>query len=97
MAGTMNRCLRKVLGQSSLTEEQLNIILVSIEAAVNTMPITQGEDTAALTPAYFLAGEGLTTITTGSEPTAWHYLAKEFRIRKNCLTTSGNVGRKSTL
>jgi len=66
----MKCCLRKVLGQSRLTEEQLNTTLVSIEAAVNSRPTTQGEDSAALTPAHFLTGEGLTTIPTGLEPTA---------------------------
>jgi hypothetical protein len=83
MAGTVKRCLRKVLDQSRLTEEQLITILVSIEAAVNSRPITQGEDSAALTPAYFLIGEGLTTIPTGAEPIAKPNLAKELRIKKN--------------
>jgi hypothetical protein len=76
MVGTM-KCLRKVLGQSRLTEEQLNTILVSIEAAVNSRPITQGQDSAALTPAHFLIGVGLTTIPTGAEPIAKPNLAKE--------------------
>jgi len=78
MVGTMKCYLRKVLRQSRLTEEQLNTTLVSIEAAVNSRPITQGEDSAALTPVHFLTGEGLTTIPTGSEPTARQDLAKEF-------------------
>jgi len=82
MVGTMKCCLRKVLGQSRLTEEQLNTTLVSIEAAVNSRPITQDEDSAALTPAHFLTGEGLTTIPTRSEPTARQDLAKEFRLRQ---------------
>ena len=78
MVGSMKRCQRKVLGQSRLTEEQLNTTLISIEPAVNSRPITQGEDSAGLTPAHFLIGEGLTTLPTGSEPTARKDLAKEF-------------------
>jgi transposase len=35
MIGTVKRCLRKVLGQSRFTEEQLNATLISTEAAVN--------------------------------------------------------------
>ena len=35
MVGTVKRCLRKVLGRSRLTKEQLNTTLISIEAAVN--------------------------------------------------------------
>jgi hypothetical protein len=75
------RCLQKVLGQSRLTKEQLNTTLISIEAAVNSRPITQGEDSAALTPVPFLI-EGLATIPTGSEPAASLNLAKEFRLKQ---------------
>jgi hypothetical protein len=82
MVGTIKRCLRKVLEQSSLTEEQLNTTLISIEAAVNSRPITQSEDSAALTPAYFLIGEGLATIPIRSEPAARLNLAKEFRLKQ---------------
>jgi hypothetical protein len=82
MVGTMKRCLRKVLGQSRLNEEQLNTILISIEAAVNSRPIRQGEESAALTPAHFLIGEGLATIPTGSEPAARLNLAKEFQLKQ---------------
>lgn len=82
MVGTTKRCLRKILGQAKLTEEQLNTTLVSIEAAINSRPITQGEDSVALTPAHFLTGEKLTTIPSGPEPTQPHDLAKEFRLRQ---------------
>jgi hypothetical protein len=78
----MKRCLRKVLGQSRLTEEQLNTTLISVEAAVNSRPIMQGEDSSAMTPAHFLIGEGLATIPTGSEPAARLNLAKEFRLKQ---------------
>jgi hypothetical protein len=54
MVGTMKRCLRKVLGHSRLTEEQLSITLAHIEVSANSRPITQGEDHEALTPAHFL-------------------------------------------
>jgi hypothetical protein len=82
MIGTVKRCLRKVLGQSRLTEEQLNTTLISIETAVNSRPITQGEDSAALTPAQFLIGEGLVTIPTGTERTVRQKLAKELRLKQ---------------
>jgi hypothetical protein len=82
MVGTMKRCLLKVLGQSRLAEEQLNTTLIAIEAVVDSRPITQGEDSAALTPAHFLTGEGLATMPTGSEPAARHNLAKKFRLKQ---------------
>ena len=56
MVGTTKLCLRNVLGQSSLTEEQLNTMLISIEAAVNSRRITQSGDSDVLTPAHFLIG-----------------------------------------
>jgi len=81
MVGTMKRCLRKVLGQSRLTEEQLNTTLDSTEAAVNSRPITQGDDSTALAPAHFQIG-GLTTIPTGAEPIVKSNLAKELQIKQ---------------
>jgi hypothetical protein len=93
MVGTTKR-LRKVLGQLRLTEEQMNTTLISIEAAVNSRPVTH-DDSKTLTPAHFLIG-GLVTIPTSSEPTKRQDLAKEFRQDKNCLTISGNVGQKDT-
>jgi len=81
MVGTVKRCLRKVLGQSSLTEEQLNTTLISIETAVNSRPITYSGDSDALTPAHFLIGGGLVTTPTGPEPETRRDLTKEFRLR----------------
>jgi len=85
MIGTVKRCLRKVLGHSRLTEERLNTTLISIEAAVNSRPITQGEDSAALTPAHFLIGEGLVTIPTGTQPTLRQNLTKELRLKQKTV------------
>jgi len=62
MVGTVKNFLPKLLGQSSLTEEQLNTTLISIEAAVNSKPITYSGDSDALSPALLLIGEGLLTI-----------------------------------
>ena len=81
MVGTVKRGLRKVLGQSSLTEEQLNTTLISIEAAVNSRPITYSGDSDALTPAHFLIREGLLTIPKGPKPETRKDLAKEFQLR----------------
>jgi len=81
MVGTVKRCLRKVLGQSSFTEEEINTTLISIEAAVNSNPITYSGDLDALTPEYFLIGGSLVTIPTGPEPKTRKGLTKEFRLR----------------
>ena len=82
MVGIVKRFLPNVLGHSRLTEEQLNTILIGIEAAVNWRPITHGEDSAAQTPGHFMIGEGITTIYKGPEPTARHSVAKELRLKQ---------------
>jgi hypothetical protein len=69
----------KYSGQSSLTDE-LNTTLISIEAAVNSRPITQSGDSDVLTPGHFLIGGSLITISTGSEPETRKDLAKESRV-----------------
>jgi hypothetical protein len=83
MVGTTNRCLRKVLGRFQVSEEGLNIVLITIEAAINTRPIVQVEDgSGALTTAHFLVGERLTAIPAGSELETNGSLTKEFRMRQ---------------
>jgi len=49
-------------------EEELQTILVGIEAALNSRPIIQDDDIETLTPAHFLTGRKLTTIPHGPEP-----------------------------
>ena len=67
MIGTSKTCPRKVLGRSQATDEQLATTLVSIEAALNSRPITQHTEDA-LTPAHFLCGAKLTTLPSTTEP-----------------------------
>ncbi|XP_063994272.1 uncharacterized protein LOC135171574 [Diachasmimorpha longicaudata] len=55
--------LKRVLGPSTYTYEELNSVLVQIEACLNSRPITpmsdDPEDLQALTPGHFLIGEPL--------------------------------------
>jgi hypothetical protein len=44
MVGTTKRCVRKVLGRPQTDEEGLNIILISIEAALNSRTLVQDGD-----------------------------------------------------
>jgi len=67
MIGTTKRCLRKVLGQSQTTDEVLVTTLVSIEAALNSRPLTQDTEDV-LTPAHFLCGAKLTRLPSTTEP-----------------------------
>jgi hypothetical protein len=79
--GYYKTLIRKVLGQSSLTEEIINTTLISIEAAVNSRPITQGGKSKILTPGHYLIGGGLVTIPTAPEPEPRKNLDKDFRSR----------------
>jgi len=76
------RCLRKVLGQSQASNEEMATTLVNIEAALNSRPITQ-DDENALTPAHFLCGERLTALPSGIEPRVERNLTKAHQRTQN--------------
>jgi hypothetical protein len=78
MVATTKNCLRKVLGRSQVDVEELQTILVGIEAALNSRPINQNDD-ETLTPAHFLTGGKLTTIPHGPEPVRTEDLTRYFR------------------
>jgi hypothetical protein len=81
MVGITKCCIRKVLGKRQI-DEKINTILASIEAAINSRPLTQDDGAEALTPAHFLHGGRRTTIPTGPEPTSTRSLTKEFRLKQ---------------
>ncbi|XP_045769775.1 uncharacterized protein LOC123870493 [Maniola jurtina] len=58
--------LRRVLGNSNFTYEQLNTVLVQIEGLLNSRPLTplssDPNDLQPLTPAHFLIGRPLTAL-----------------------------------
>ncbi|GBM07528.1 hypothetical protein AVEN_100726-1 [Araneus ventricosus] len=66
MVRTVKAALRKTLGKSCLTVEQLLTVLIEIECMINSRPITYvGSDTeepTALTPAHFLLGKRITSL-----------------------------------
>jgi len=80
MVGKTKRCIRKVLGKIQVDDEKRNTILTSIEAAINSRPLTQDDGPETLIPANFLHGGQLNTIPTGPEPTLTKSLTKEFRL-----------------
>lgn len=54
--------LRRVIGTSKLTVEELATLLVQIEACVNSRPLTPLTDTNVLTPGHFLIGEPIAAV-----------------------------------
>jgi hypothetical protein len=66
MVQTTKRALIKTIGRAKLKYEELQTILVEIEATINSRPITycydDGEEGQALTPAHFLIGKRLTSL-----------------------------------
>ncbi|XP_011688839.1 PREDICTED: uncharacterized protein LOC105450603 [Wasmannia auropunctata] len=79
--------LRGVIGDSTLTFEELTTVLTQIEACLNSRPLQamtdDPEDLSALTPGHFLIGDALTAVPEpelGREPinrlTRWQYLQR---------------------
>ncbi|XP_077260903.1 uncharacterized protein LOC143896764 [Temnothorax americanus] len=80
--------LTRVIGDTLLTYEELNTVIIQIEAVLNSRPLCplsdDPSDYTALTPGHFLIGESLTTIPEpelSSEPETrlnrWQLLRKK--------------------
>jgi len=76
---------KESLGKRQVDDEKLNTILTSIEAAINSRPLTQDYVPETLTPAHFLHGGRLNSIPTGPEPTLTESLTKEFRLQQQAV------------
>lgn len=59
--------LKRVIGQTTLTLEELHTLLVEIEGILNSRPlaILSGDELNILTPAHFLIGHPLTLVPQG--------------------------------
>nr|GBM70276.1 hypothetical protein AVEN_62568-1 [Araneus ventricosus] len=63
---SVKTCLKRILGKSSLTYEELYTVLVEIEAVINSRPITylysNVNEPDPLSPSHFLTGSKLTVL-----------------------------------
>ena len=65
MAGTVKRCLRKVIMKAKLNEDELRTILLEIENTVNSPPLTyvyEELDSEPLTPSHLIYGRRLQSL-----------------------------------
>ncbi|GFQ99537.1 DUF5641 domain-containing protein [Trichonephila clavata] len=89
LIGISKQRLRKVLGRALLDEESLSIVLVGIEATLNSRPLVyeeEGDDSsAALTPAHFLTGRKLTAIPPRLENTRLNKIHKQQQDLLDCF------------
>ena len=66
MVGTVKRCLRKVLGNARLTQDEMSTVLVEIENTVNSRPLTYCDeeyDLQVLTPSHLLVGRRISALS----------------------------------
>ena len=66
MVGSVKRCLRKVLGNARLTQDELSTVLTEVEATLNSRPLTyQHEefDSQVLTPSHLLVGRRISPLS----------------------------------
>jgi len=79
--------LRRVLGDQTLTYEELTTLLCQIEACLNSWPLcplaADGNDLAALTPGHFLIGEAPINVP---EPSTLCEAPKTLRLRWQLLS-----------
>ncbi|GFQ75068.1 thioredoxin [Trichonephila clavata] len=65
---TIKTCLRKIIGHSSLSSNELETVFIEIEAMINSRPITyiydDPSEPSPLTPAHFLIGKMVHAVTS---------------------------------
>ena len=71
MVQTVKKCLRKAVGQATLTLDQLQTLLTEIEAIVNSRPLTYTYDDAeglsyTISPSHLLYGQRITNLPNDS-------------------------------
>ena len=104
MVGCVKRCLRKSLGNTKLTQDELCKVLAEVESTFNNMPLTylHDEPGAALTPAHLIYGHGLSPLSEGIEAKLDHNfdhdkISRRFLYLSKLLSQLWNRWRKEYL
>ncbi|XP_023218928.1 uncharacterized protein LOC111621099 [Centruroides sculpturatus] len=79
MMGRVKRCFHKILGESLVNAEQMSIILIGVEAALNSRPLVHNyhiEEPEAFTPSHFLVGKRITDLPEPNNHPPLHDLVR---------------------
>jgi len=93
MVAKTNRCLLKVLGRAQVDEEELQTILVGIEATIYSRPIIKNDDNLTLRAAHLLTGVKLMTIPNRPEHVRTEILTRSFRQHHRFSEAFGDAGK----
>ena len=105
MVQGVKRCLRKTIGRSNLTYEQLQTLIVEVESVINAHPLTYVQDDTdgisyTLSPSHLIYGRKI-----ADRPNDSHFdivsthatLTKRYKIQRHLLTQFTNQWRKDYL
>ena len=102
---SVKRSLKKSIGRSSLTYDQLSAIIVEIEGIINSRPLTYLSDdqygvSASLSPSHLINGRRITTISNNEyfEIVSTHQsLTRRLKHHRHLLNQFANQWRKDYL
>ena len=101
----VKRCLRKAIGRSTLNYDQLNTVLVEVEAIVNSRPITYVYDDVegvsySISPSHLLYGRRIISLPNSEvfEVTSTHdSLVKKSKQHRHTLSQFLSLWRRMYL
>lgn len=99
--------LKRVIGEATLTYEELSTVIIQIEACLNSRPISQVseniDDPMPITPGHFLKGEPLITVPDANYEMSKMNTLKRWQVTQRMvqnfwrkLSTLVTSGHKST-
>lgn len=102
---SVKRCLKKTMGKSNLSYEELGTILTEVETVINSRPLTYVSDdqdgiSSVLTPSHLINGRRITTMPNGQYfevVSTYESLTKKAKHHRHLLTQFTKQWRKDYL